>query len=126
MTARRRQCRAVACPRRVDNRVLFCNVHWIQLTPSLQQPIVDNQEAPALAVLDARVRVLNGTARAVSYLAKKEGRAREHKQAQAAAASTPQTGVVAGGTDVDTSGGSTGDDRYDRYRDRFENLRDTR
>jgi hypothetical protein len=114
MTVRRRQCRAVACPRRVDNRILFCNVHWPQLTPRLQQPIVDNREAPALAQLDTRARVLSGTAAAVQYLARKEGRGAQLKQAQAAAASTPATGVVAGGTDTDTSGGSTGVDRYDR------------
>lgn len=105
MTVRRRICRALACPRRVDERVLFCNVHWGILTPRLQAPITDNKEAPAGAGVGGARRVLSGVSDAVTYIARKEGRARGLKTAIQTAASDPGQGG-AGGSGSGTTGGS--------------------
>lgn len=104
MTVRRRKCRALNCPRRVNDRVLFCNVHWTQLPPKYQRPIESNQEPPKYATLDDARAVTNGTGAAVAYLAGKEGQKTQLAQAQAAAASAPATGTVA--SEVDRSGRS--------------------
>lgn len=75
MSGRRKFCRAVACPRHVDNGELFCQVHWRQLTPTLRSPIAGNIEATKSSQPDAFRKIADGTAAAVAVLAKKEGRA---------------------------------------------------
>jgi hypothetical protein len=100
MSARRRVCRAFACPTRVDNRVLFCRHHWDQLGPKLQQPIIDNLEAPALAGPGLGGRVLAGVSNAQRVLAKKEGRARVHVESLRQAASTVASGEILAGEDT--------------------------
>lgn len=103
MSVRTRRCRALNCPRRINDRVLFCNVHWVQLPPKYQAPIVRNQEAPRYATLDDARKVISGTSAAVNYLARREGRKAALVEAQAQAASTPVTGTT---DQVDTSGSS--------------------
>lgn len=126
MTVRRRRCRALNCPRRVNDRVLFCNVHWYQLPPKYQQPIVTNQEAPAGGTIDDARKVANGIRAAVAYFARSEGKQEELVKAQAAAVSSPATGTT---DQVDTSGGSgvassgaSGTTRSGRLSDTFTNL----
>jgi hypothetical protein len=117
VSTRRRLCRAIACPRHVDDGVLFCNVHWVQLPPKLVAPIAGNKEAPTQANPDASRSVISGTLAAVAYLAKKEGRARDlqtAKQTQAIAPAQGGTTAVAGsGSSPEPS--EPGTWRYDRY-----------
>jgi hypothetical protein len=87
---------------RVNDRVLFCNVHWPQLPPKYQAPIQSNQEAPRYASVDDARAVISGVGAAVNYLAGKEGRKQELAEAQAAAASAPPIGTTS--EEVDTSG----------------------
>jgi hypothetical protein len=89
VTVRRRLCRALECPRHVDDGVLFCNVHWNQLGPRYQAPIVSNQDVPPRGTPADAQAVASGTAAAVSYIARKEGRARSLKQAQSGQRSAP-------------------------------------
>lgn len=103
---RRKLCRAVACPRRVDDTALFCNVHLAQLTPRLLSPIRDNREA-ANQLDTARVRIVaEATNDAVTFIAKKEGRLQDLTRARRAQSFTPGQGGAGGSGGGGTPGGT--------------------
>lgn len=72
---RRKLCRAAACPRKIPDDALFCNVHLALLPPQFLDPIADNREAPAGVAASVSRRVVAGARNAVRFIAKKEGRA---------------------------------------------------
>jgi hypothetical protein len=100
-----RHCRALDCPRRVPDRVLFCQVHWRQLPPKYVQPIARNIEAPKGGTINDSQKVIGGTRAAVAYLAKKETKSGELKVVQSAAA--PVTGRTSDGSSGVPGSGST-------------------
>lgn len=102
---RRRLCRALDCPRHVDRAVLFCNVHWTQLPPKLQAPIITNIEAPGNAGIDAQRAVIGGVRSATAYLAKREGKGSAHAEALRAGSFAAGQGGD-GGSGSGTAGGA--------------------
>jgi hypothetical protein len=108
MTVRRRLCRALDCPRHVDRHVLFCNVHWPQLTPNYQRPIANNREAPTNATPTVAGKVLSGVTDAVTFLARKEGK----KAAVTLAIKTQAVVPGQGGIGGDRASGSGGTGRF--------------
>lgn len=104
----------------MDERIIFCDVHFNQLSPAIRAPVSTNHEVPVRAGLDDRSGVAIGTRNAVAYLARKEGRARELKTAQQVAAGGAAPAATGfGSTDSsanDTSGATVNDPRYDDVR----------
>lgn len=89
--AQKKLCRALACPRRIQDNQLFCSVHLRQMTPAILAPIADNREAPGSDASGAR-RIIAGTAEAVAFIAKKEGRATDLAVAQRSGQPEPGQG----------------------------------
>jgi hypothetical protein len=82
--------------------VLFCDVHWPQLTPNFQRPIISNREAPANATPTVAGKILAGTTDAVTFLARKEGK-------KAAVTIALKTKTVAPGQGGAGGGGGAGE-----------------
>lgn len=78
---KRRPCRAVACPRKVERDVIFCPVHLPQLTPQVAAKLNGNRELPTTALPVAQRELAGAVGRAVAVLAKKEGRAETLRKA---------------------------------------------
>lgn len=111
----RKLCRAAACPRKVGNHELFCNVHFRQLTPKLLSPIATNTEAPRNAPPEAFRAVREGTTNAVRFLAKKEGRATALKVAEQTQSFDPGQGGT-GDANSTAEAAGLGPNRFtDRY-----------
>lgn len=104
MALRRKLCRALACPRRIDDDELFCSVHLRQMTPAILAPIADNREAPGADAAAGR-RIIAGTADAVAFIAKKEGRSTDLAVAQRTAQPEPGQGGDADGNGNSYGGG---------------------
>lgn len=95
MAQRRKLCRCIACPRYIEDEQIFCQVHFRQLSPAILMPVSANREPPINSTNTIGRRIIAGTAAAVSFIAKKEGRA---AVAVEAATGPAQVGQTIGGT----------------------------
>lgn len=76
----KKKCRAIACPRRIHEDALFCDVHLRQLSPAMRAKVAENREPNGNDPADT-TRIITGTREIVASIAKSEGRARDLAEA---------------------------------------------